>query len=419
MANLNGFAAIRSALSNRNYCYYAGGNILSHFGSWIQRIAMGWLAWELEGSGFWLGVVAVSELGPAVLLAPFAGAMADRIDRLRGIQFTQSLAMLQAFALAAVVYAGIASIEWLVVLAFVRGVIMAFNQPLRFAVLPSLVKRPDLAAAIAINSLSFNSARILGPAVAAGIIAQWGVATAFTVNALSFLIFIIALFGIRLENPFKAEPRPLSNIPFEILEGMRYCVRMPGIAQMFFLMAVVAMCGRAYVELMPGFADDVFSRGVDGLGILHSAIGGGAIFGSVLLTMRGGVTGLVRLVGWMVMVVGIGLVGFTATSNFWFAVVSAALTGFGMVIVGVGEQQLIQNAVAGNVRGRVMSLYGMISRGGPALGALLMGAASEWVGLRLPVLVGGLVCFGLCFWVFAKSREMAAALEGEPDGSGR
>jgi MFS family permease len=134
--------------------------------------------------------------------------------------------------------------------------------------------------------------------------------------------------------------------------------------------------------------------------------------------MRGGITGLVRLVGWMVLLVGVGLIGFTATSNFWFGVVSAALTGFGMVIIGVGEQQLIQNAVAGNVRGRVMSLYGMISRGGPALGALLMGAASEWVGLRIPVAVGGLLCFGLCFWVFARSGEMAAALEGEPDGSG-
>jgi MFS family permease len=415
---LSGLPAIRSAMSNRNYRYYTAGNILSHFGSWIQRIAMGWLAWELEESGLWLGVVAIAELGPAVILAPFAGAIADRIDRLRGIRSTQALALLQAVALAAVTYLGLASITWLIVLAFVRGTIMAFNQPFRFAVLPSLVERQDLPAAIAINSLSFNIARILGPAVAAGLIVQWGVATAFTVNALTFLVFIAALFAIKLENPFKAAPRPLNNIPFEILEGMRYCVSMPGIAQMFFLMAVVAMFGRAYVELMPGFADDVFGRGVDGLGILHSAIGGGAIFASILLTMRGGITGLVRLVGWMVLLVGVGLIGFTATSNFWFGVVSAALTGFGMVIIGVGEQQLIQNAVAGNVRGRVMSLYGMISRGGPALGALLMGAASEWVGLRIPVAVGGLLCFGLCFWVFARSGEMAAALEGEPDGSG-
>ncbi len=419
MAGLSGLSAIRSALSNRNFAYYTAGNILSHFGSWIQRIAMGWLAWQLEESGFWLGVVAVSELAPAVILAPFAGVMADRVDRLRGIRSTQALALLQAAALATVTYLGHASIAWLIALAFVRGFIMAFNQPFRFAVLPSLVDRKDLPSAIAINSLSFNAARILGPVVAAWIIAQWGVATAFTVNALTFLVFIVALFAVRLENPFKAEPRPLRNVPFEILEGIRYCVRMPGIAQMFFLMAVVAMCGRAYVELMPGFADDVFARGVDGLGILHSAIGGGAIVASVLLTMRGGIAGLVRLVAWMVLVVGIGLIGFTATASFWFAVVSAALTGFGMVIVGVGEQQLIQNAVEGHVRGRVMSLYGMISRGGPALGALLMGAASEWVGLRIPVALGGLVCFGMCFWVMARSRDMATALEGEAGSSGR
>ncbi|NKB20673.1 MAG: MFS transporter [Alphaproteobacteria bacterium] len=389
MSSPTGIAAIVSAFSNRNFALYASTNILSHFGSWIQRVAMGWLAWELEKSFYWLGVVAVAELAPSVVLAPFAGAFADRVNRLRGIQGTQSLAMVQAIILAGIAFSGDATIGWLVGLAFARGVIMSFNQPLRFSILPSLVDRKDLSSAIGINSLSFNLARVLGPAVAAFIVAQWDAGTAFAVNAASYFIFITALFFIRLDNPYVPEPRPLKNVPAEIVEGIRYCLQMPGIAPLFVLLSVVAMCGRAYAELLPGFADVVFSSGVDGLGWLHAAIGAGAVLGSIILARRSTVVGLTRTVAWSVLVVGLGLIAFTLTANLWVGMLCVGIIGLGMTFVGVGEQQLLQNAVSGEVRGRVMSLYGMISRGGPAFGAFLMGAAADWIGLQIPVAAGG------------------------------
>jgi len=410
----SGVGVLRSALANRNYRRYAIGNIFSHFGTWVQRVAMGWLAWKLTHSGAWLGMIAFADLAPTVVLAPFAGAIADRIDRLAGIRVTQTLALVQALLLAALTFGGLTTIHWLLGLAFARGVIMAFNQPLRFAVVPSLVERRDLTSAIAINSMSFNIARIAGPGLAGVIVALWGEAAAFAFNALSFLIFIAVLYVIDL-GPIPAQvPRPVRALPREILDGMRYCVRTPGIAQIFLLLTVVALFGRAFTELLPGFSDAVFGRGVDGLAMLHSAAGAGALLGSFSLARRGGVPGLTRLVAWVVFVLGLALLAFTATNVFWLAVPCVALTGFAMVIIGVGEQTLLQNAVDGTIRGRVMSIYGMISRGGPAVGALVMGWASSWVGLRWPVAVGALLCLATWLWALARIGPMSAALEGDP-----
>ncbi len=410
-----GLSAIVSAFCNRNYALYMCGNIPSHFGSWLQRVAIGWLVWELTGSGYWLGVVAVAELAPSMVLAPFAGAVADRVNRLNGLKVTQTLAMFQALALCAVAALG-PTINLLVWLSLARGIVMAFNQPLRFSVLPSLVDRKDLSAAVGINALSFNCSRVLGPVVAAWIIQFWGASAAFAVNAASFFLFIVFLFFLRIELAPRGDPKPIRNMPSEILEGILYCLRAPGIAQMFLLLTVVALCGRAYVELLPGFADGVFGRGVEGLGTMHAAAGIGAIVGSVFLARRGTVVGLTRIVSWMLLVLGVTLPLFAATSNFWFAVLCVGVTGFALVVVGVGEQQLLQNAVSGDMRGRVMSLYGMINRGAPAVGAFLMGAASEFVGLQWPVAVGGVLCLALCVWALRSSRKFAPALEGEPEG---
>jgi predicted MFS family arabinose efflux permease len=137
--------------------------------------------------------------------------------------------------------------------------------------------------------------------------------------------------------------------------------------------------------------------------------------GSVILARRSSVEGLTRIVAWMVLVVGLGLIAFSATDNLWIGMFCVAVTGLGMTFVGVGEQQLLQNAVSGEVRGRVMSLYGMISRGGPALGAFSMGAATEWIGLQIPVAAGGVFCIILFFWALKKAPEMAKSLEKEPD----
>ncbi|MEK9684622.1 MAG: MFS transporter [Rhodospirillaceae bacterium] len=410
-----GFHAIKSALANDNYRYYAAGNVLSHFGTWIQRVGMGWLAWELTRSPFWLGAIGFADMVPAMILAPFAGAIADRVNRLRGIQFTQFLALLQAVVLALLAFSGTATIWWLFWLALFRGIVMSFNQPMRFSILPSLVERKDLPSAIAINSISFNLARSLGPVLASGIIAIWGVGMAFSINAISFLIFIISLLAINLSiNPHK-EKKPLRNIPHEILEGMRYCMQTSGIAQVFIILAVVALFGRAFAELLPGFADGVFGWGVQGLGYFHAAMGCGAIMGSIYLARRGMVAGMTRITGASVLLLGVALILFAGSSNFYFAVICAGFAGLGLVMIGVGEQQLIQNSIDGAMRGRVMAFYGLMMRGGTAMGAMGMGLVGEWLGISWPVVIGGVVMLLLCAWIFSQRHFLEKSLEANPE----
>ncbi len=410
-----GFGAIRSALANDNYRYYATGNVLSHFGTWIQRVGMGWLAWELTESPFWLGAIGFADMVPAMILAPFAGAIADRVNRLKGIQYTQVLLLLQALVLSVLAFTGTVSIWWLFGLALFRGIVVSFNQPMRFSLLPSLVERKDLPSAIAINSISFNLARFLGPVLASGIIALWGAGTAFAINAASFLIFIITLYAIDLVIPPRDEKKPLRNIPREIGEGVQYCLRTAGIAQVFVILAVVAFFGRAFAELLPGFADGVFGWGVTGLGYFHAAMGCGAILGSLYLARRGMVAGMTRITAGAVALVGISLMLFAGTGNFYFAVLCAGFAGLGLVVVGVGEQQLIQNSITGEVRGRVMSLYGLMMRGGTALGSLCMGILGEWLGISWPVVIGGAMLLLLFAWMLSRRRYLEKSLERTPD----
>lgn len=406
-----GMESIRSALANPNYRYYAIGSFASHLGTWVQRVAVGWLTWELTHSGFWLGIVAFADLAPTVFLAPICGVVADRVNRLHGSRMTQSLAAVQAVVLWGMAVAGLLTIGWLVALVLVQGVILAFNQPLRFAIIPSLVDRKNLSSAIAINSISFNFARIAGPAVAGTIIALDGVASAFLVNAVTYILFIVSLFVINPPMPPRGAARPLREVPAEILEGVQYCVRTPGLAPMFVLLGVYAVFGRAYSELLPGFADDVFHYGVAGFSMLTAAAGAGSVAASVVLASRGSLVGLTNFVAWNILLLSLALAGLTATANIWVGLFSVFLAGFSMLCVGVGEQTLLQNTLSSDVRGRVMSLYGMISRGGPAVGALAMGWASDSIGLRWPVFSAALICLGLWLWVLPRRRGMAEALE--------
>ena len=406
-----GIEAIRSALVNPNYRNYAIGSFASHVGTWVQRVAVGWLAWELTHSGLWLGMIAFADLAPTVIFAPICGVVADRVNRLHGSRITQSLAALLAFILWGMAIAGWLTIEWLFTLVLVQGIIMAFNQPLRFAIIPSLVERKDLGSAIAINSISFNFARVAGPAAAGFIIAHSGVATAFLINSVTYVLFVVSLFFINPRMPPRGVARPFREVPAEILEGVQYCVRTPGVGPMFVLLGVYAIFGRAYSELLPKFADAVFNYGVEGFSMLTSATGAGSVAASIVLASRGSVVGLTNFVAWNILLLALALAGLTATTSIWVGLLCVFLAGFSMLCVGVGEQTLLQNTLPSDVRGRVMSLYGMVSRGGPALGALAIGWASDYIGLRWPVFVAGLICFGLWLWVLPRRRGMADALE--------
>ena len=205
----------------------------------MQRIGVGWLAWELSHSGAVLGLVAFADLFPTIVIGPLGGALADRFDRLRLLRVAQMAIMCQAFLLFALTATGLITVELLVALSLLGGVVVGFNQPARLALAPSLVPRSDLATAVAINSIVFNLARFVGPALAGLVIVWSGVAMVFAVNALSFLAFLFALSCMRLE-PVAIDRRGQRSMLGAIGDGVRYTSRHPGIGPLLLLHALLA-----------------------------------------------------------------------------------------------------------------------------------------------------------------------------------
>src|SRR6516164_6963796 len=400
------------AFAHRNYRIYAGGNAISLVGVWMQRVAVGWLAWTLAHSGTWLGVMSMAEFFPVVFLSPIAGALADRRDRVGIIRVTQIAGSVEAIVLAILVYTGAITIALLFALTLMLGVFNAMAQPSRLALIPTLVDRAALPSALAINAIIFNSARFLGPAVAGVVIAQISVGAAFAVNATTYVVFLIAMTNLR---GLPALPVAATQSVLKAsAEAYRFATRHPGIAPMLLLFTVTTVGTRGFVELFPGFADTVFGRGPQGLSILTSTVGLGAICGAVWMLLRPAIVGLTRLVLANTLMISVAILAFTATDRFAVALPCVFLAGTAMTITGIGAQTLLQAAVDIRLRGRIMALYGMIFRAGPAVGAVLMGSLSGHFGLRLPLAVGALVSCGFWAWTRLKQSRIAETLEADP-----
>jgi predicted MFS family arabinose efflux permease len=407
-----GLGNVVLALAHRNYRIYAGGNAVSLVGIWMQRVAVGWLAWTLTHSGTWLGVMSMAEFFPVVFLSPLAGALADRRDRVGIIRVTQIAGSVEASLLAVLVYTGAITIELLLALTLLLGIFNAIAQPSRLALIPTLVDRAALPSALAINAIIFNSARFLGPAVAGVVIAQISVGAAFAVNAATYVVFLVAMTNLR---GLPALPVGATQSVLKAsVEAYLYASRHPGIAPMLLLFTITTIGTRGFVELFPGFADSVFGRGPEGLAMLTSTVGLGAICGALWMLLRPAIAGLTRLVLAHTLVISLAILAFTATDRFALALPCVFVAGTAMTITGIGAQTLLQASVDVRMRGRIMALYGMIFRAGPAVGAVLMGSLSESFGLRLPLAVGALVSCG--FWALSrlKQKRMAETLEADP-----
>ncbi len=407
-----GLAAIRSTFSHRNYAIYTAGNTVSLIGMWIQRLAVGWLAWELTKSGFWLGAVAFAHLFPVVLLGPICGVLADRFDRRRVALFSQNLAMIQAVVLTVLMVMDLMTIEILFSLTIVLGIGVAINQPARLSMVPSLVPRENLATAVAISSVIFNVARFIGPAIAGPLIAIFGIATAFAVNAVTYMAMIAALMMLRLE-PHEGGRRSAMGMITELREGLRYAFSSRQFAPLLLLIAISALLGRPLFELLPGFADLVFGRGANGLAILTSAIGLGAIVAGLWLALRASMTGLRMIAFTTSVLTGISVAGFALTSDFWLACAMMSVAGFAISACGITTQIMIQMRVDESMRGRVLSLWGLINFGGPAFGAVFLGWLTGYLGMAMPIAAGGVACAAASLWVFYARPPKPAAQTGD------
>jgi MFS family permease len=404
------------ALSHRNARIFFGASLTAWTGLWMHRIAVSWLAWELTGSAFWVGMVAFCDLAPAVVVSPIAGAIADRADRLRLTMLSQAAIGLNAALIAALVAAGLMNIWVLLVLEVVGGVAASFAQPARQSLIPGLVPRADLPAAVALNSLTFNVARFIGPALAGPIIAVAGVWPAIALNAMAYLLATLTTPLLRLEAAARRGHAATASLLGETADGIRYAARHPGLGPILLFAAVSALLLRGVQEILPPFVDRAFGRGAESLAVLTAAFGVGALVAGLAVAARGRMEGTTRLAVLGVLGLALSTAGFAATGWFAFGVICAALMGAAGSVHGISVQTLAQNASDPAMRGRVLSLWGMITRAFPALGALLLGAAGEVWGLAWPTLLAVLLSLLVVAWGMWRLPRMRDALEG-PDGT--
>lgn len=409
MPNL-GFERIIHVLRQRNYGLFTLGNSVNLIGTWMQRIASGWLAWTLTESATWVGAIAFADLFPCVLIGPFAGAAADRWDRLKMLKLGQWLGLVQAVLLAVLYEMDMLGIWALFLITLFNGGVAGFLQPFRLAITTGLVTQEWLTAAIAINSVTFNLARFVGPAVAGLLIALGGLGATFAVNALSFLLFAVALGFVRLV-PGPERAKSTHSFMSDTTAGIRHAVKTPGVNNLLVLTVVSGLTVRPVVELLPGWADKVFNGTSADFAALTSAFGVGAIVGGLWLASRRSPRGLSAVMMTTQLILCFVLVLFANAWSIWMALPLAVLTGATMVIGAISAQTLTQIIVEDDMRGRVLGIWGLTIRGAPSIGALLMGVASDAFGMRLPLLIGVGVFFALNAYFVLRFDRLRSKLE--------
>ncbi len=402
-------------LSNRNYAIYVSGNTISIVGMWVQRIAIGWLVWELTGSGAWLGAVALAEFLPTVVLTPLGGVLADRFDRLMISIVSQAFALVQALILCALTALGTINVELVVLLSFVGGALGAINTAARLTLVPMMVPHDLLPSAIGINAITFNLARVVGPAIGGFLLAYFGLATAFAFNAASYAAIIVALLLLRLK-PF--EPKAgkgqtlWQQIFGDLADACRYIFHHQALSTLLAVIGVSALLAHPITDLLPGFVGDVFDRGPGAFATFTMAMGWGAVGAGLWLAFRGNVSGLTTITLTTVFLSGLTSALFAMTDIFQLAVVILFVAGFTHVVSGIASQTLIQTSIDEEMRGRVLGLWWTLMRGGAALGALLLGSLAEIFGFQGPLAVAGVFTMAAALVAVRRRAALSAQFEG-------
>jgi MFS family permease len=397
------------ALGHANFRVYFAGQSLSLIGTWLQQVAMGWLVYRLTGSAWLLGVVAFSANIFILVLGPFAGILADRVDRRLGLYTTQTLLLLQAVVLA--LLTGFERIEvWhLVVLAVWMGVVSAFDVPLRQTLYVHLVDdRADLPNAIALNSFMVNAGRVIGPAIAGVLLAFVSEAVCFAINAVSFLAVLLALTLVRWPRHVrKAAPGGwLENWN----EGARYTFGFVPVRSMILLVACASWTISPYSSLMPIYAKDIYGGGPQTLGYLLSAAGAGALASTFYLAGRETIVGLGRVIALAVAACGLALAAFAFLRVFPLGLVLMAIVGGGVILAAASTNTILQTIVDDRLRGRVLGFFTMAFLGVAPLGNLAAGALARQFGAPVTFALNGLLCAAAGLWFWRRLPALTAAM---------
>lgn len=412
--SLADFSHAWRALRHRNFRLYFFGQGLSVVGTWMTRVATSWLVYRLTKSPLLLGTVSFAGQIPTFLLAPFAGVLVDRIDRRMLLIWTQTLAMLQSFALAALTLSHRVTIAEILALSAMQGLINAFDMPGRQSFMIKMVEdKADLSNAIAINSSMVNVARLVGPSLAGMVIALSNEGWCFTVDGISYIAVIVSLMMMRVRHDAKGAGS--FGMVSQLREGWAYVAGFAPIRDILLLFALLSLMGWPFMVLMPIFAVQVLHGGPNTLGFLMGAVGVGSLVSALALVVRRSVRGLTKMIPIAAAVFGVGLICFGLSRALWLSMLLMLVTGFGMMQGLTASNTILQTLVDEHMRGRVMSYYTMAFVGMAPFGSLLAGALAHAFGAPRTVIVSGIACIAgaLAFWSQLKSirRQMRPIYE--------
>ena len=393
MNTMNGrpLPAMLRALRHRNFRLFFTGQGISLIGTWMTRLATAWLVWRLTESPEMLGLIGFAGQLPTLLFTSVAGVWADRLNRHRLLLVTQVLAMLQSFALAALLFLGTIEIWQIFILQLLQGFIDAFEMPTRQALLVDLIEdRADLSNAVALNSSMVNGARLIGPAIAGLLIAWVGEGWCFFIDGVSYLAVIGSLLAMQVALRPHIEKR--KRVLHELNDGLRYAFGFMPISAILLLLAVIGLAGIPYRVLMPMIASQTLHGGAHTLGFLMAAMGVGALIGALYLATRNTVLGLGRLIPVAAALFGVGLMGVGLSRWLSLSLLIMVLMGIGFMIHLAASNTLIQTLVREEMRGRVMALYTTAILGMATIGSLLAGAIAGVIGATWTMVGGGIIC---------------------------
>lgn len=392
------------AMRHRNFQLYFGGQLISNIGTWMQIIAQGWVVYQISHSELALGLVAFASAIPTLVISPWGGVIVDRMSRRNLLIMTQSGAMLLAFALAALTFANVMQ-EWhVIVLSALLGVVNAFDAPARQALVPEMVGKRDLPNAIALNSIMFNSARIIGPALAGLMLALVGAAWCFTINGISFFAVIIGLWLMKL--PPRQRINHTTSSWQQLVLGIQYAAGNREISALILLSLVFSIFGISYFTILPAFVEKTLHQGALVYGWINAASGLGAVTGAFLLAHRVSNGRRGQLLVWTNIVFPLLLIYFSFTSLYPLSLVLAFGLGLGFMIQFTTINTLLQTRVEDEFRGRVMGLYTITFFGFAPFGNLAIGALGEKLGLGIAMTLFAVCSLILSRLVLIKTPEV-------------
>ncbi len=391
----------RSVVENRNFRLFFFGHGMSRVGLHMQRMAFGWLVYEITGSPLMLGLVAFSREICVAAFAPFAGVAADRWNRKSVLFICQLLFMAQSLIIAGLVWKDAATAVNIIVLSIFHGLISALEIPMRQSFIVDLVKeKKQLGNAIGLSGSVFNAAMLVGPAAGGFIIAAFGIAVCFLVCALTYLGMLAVLFRIK-SSQRKCE-RSKSSVLAELKQGVGYAFDFVPVKYLLLLVGVVGLVALPYIVLMPVVVREIVQGGPAALGILMGSAGFGALTGSVFLASRKTVLGLGRVIAVSTLIVGAGLMFFSLSVSLPLSCAMAYFVGFGALVQRSSANIILQTIADDDKRGRVISFYVVALTSMHAVGDLAAGFAADAFGVVKTLFTAGVICLFCAFLVYRK-----------------